>query len=84
MKSPRMNSIGRFPKSEIQFEPGDLLLFYGRDLTSRMIELATRGPSHIGIVLPIYSRGLLLVESTTLCDQPRQSGTQNGWHYCLD
>src|SRR5579872_2119148 len=50
------------------FEPGDLLLFYGRDLTSRIIELATRGPSHIGINLPIYSRGLLLCESTTLCD----------------
>jgi len=50
------------------FEPGDLLLFYGRDLTSRIIELVTRGPSHIGICLPIYRRGLLLIESTTLCD----------------
>ena len=34
------------------FEPGDLLLFYGRDFSSRVIEWATRGPSHVGIVCP--------------------------------
>jgi hypothetical protein len=36
----------------MRFEPGDLLLFYGRDLSSRVIEWATRGPSHVGIVCP--------------------------------
>ncbi len=36
----------------MHFEPGDLLLFYGRDLSSRVIEWATRGPSHVGIVCP--------------------------------
>jgi len=89
------------------FAPGDLLLFYGRDLSSRVIEWATRGPSHVGIVCPHAgtervkrvegveevkgastrdsitlstlrtdgttsgaANGLLLFESTTLCDQP--------------
>src|SRR6185436_10032410 len=36
----------------MHFEPGDLLLFYGRDFSSRVIEWATRGPSHVGIVCP--------------------------------
>jgi hypothetical protein len=36
----------------MHFEPGDLLIFYGRDLSSRVIEWATRGPSHVGIVCP--------------------------------
>lgn len=36
----------------MNFEPGDLLLFYGRDFSSRVIEWATRGPSHVGIVCP--------------------------------
>jgi hypothetical protein len=33
-----MKSEIPIPKSEIAFEPGDLLLFYGRDLPSRIIE----------------------------------------------
>ena len=36
----------------MHFEPGDLLVFYGRDFSSRVIEWATRGPSHVGIVCP--------------------------------
>jgi hypothetical protein len=36
----------------MHFEPGDLLIFYGHDLSSRVIEWATRGPSHVGIVCP--------------------------------
>ena len=36
----------------MHFEPGDLLIFYGRDFSSRVIEWATRGPSHVGIVCP--------------------------------
>jgi hypothetical protein len=36
----------------MHWEPGDLLIFYGRDLSSRIIEWATRGPSHVGIVCP--------------------------------
>ncbi len=58
------------PAPAAGFEPGDLLIFFGRDLVSRTIELATRGPSHVGIVCPIYNHGTLLVESTTLCDLP--------------
>lgn len=54
----------------MNFEPGDLLLFYGRDWISRGIEIFTRGPSHVGIVTNVYQRGLLLFESTTLCDLP--------------
>jgi len=49
--------------------PGDLLFFYGRCLTSRLIEFATRGPSHVGIVSP-FGGVPLLCESTTLCDLP--------------
>lgn len=60
------------------FEPGDLLVFYGRDFTSRVIEWATRGPSHVGIICPHPGQPgaepgggrLLLFESTTLCDEP--------------
>lgn len=47
---------------------GDLLCFYGRDWTSRIIELATGGPSHVGIVSHFSGKGFLLAESTTLCD----------------
>jgi len=70
----------------MHFEPGDLVIFYGRDFSSRVIEWATRGPSHVGIVCPHTSavpasRGaapppeggaanMLLFESTTLCDEP--------------
>jgi hypothetical protein len=36
----------------MHFEPGDLVIFYGRDFSSRVIEWATRGPSHVGIVCP--------------------------------
>ncbi len=52
------------------FSPGDLLIFYGRDFTSRVIEWATRGPSHVGIVCPHGDHGPVLFESTTLCDLP--------------
>jgi hypothetical protein len=65
----------------MDFAPGDLLLFFGRDFSSRAIEFVTRGPSHVGIVCPhmfvvppsgggaATSRALLF-ESTTLCDAP--------------
>lgn len=45
---------------------GDVLFFYGRDLISRIIEVATRGPSHVAIVCEHQGRQLI-VESTTLC-----------------
>lgn len=62
----------------MHFEPGDLLVFYGRDFTSRVIEWATRGPSHVGIVCPHplaaqpagSTPSMLLFESTTLCEEP--------------
>lgn len=53
------------------WRPGDLLVFWGRGWTSRVIEAATRGPSHVGIIAPRSPVGdLLLFESTTLCDLP--------------
>jgi hypothetical protein len=54
----------------MDWEPADILGFYGRHWKSRVIEIATRGPSHVGIVTPFYNRGPKLVESTTLCDLP--------------
>lgn len=68
----------------MRFEPGDLVIFYGRDFSSRVIEWATRGPSHVAIVCPhplersdkagrlrdAAAEGVLLFESTTLCDVP--------------
>ena len=54
----------------MEFEPGDLLIFYGRNFTSRVIEWATQGPSHVGIVCPHLQYKSLLFESTTLCDEP--------------
>jgi hypothetical protein len=54
----------------MHFEPGDLLIFYGEGLTSRVIEWFTFGPSHVGIVCPHGDEGPLLFESTTLCDEP--------------
>lgn len=53
----------------ISWMPGDLLLFLGADLTSRVIEWMTWGPSHVGIVAQ-HETGPLLVESTTLCPWP--------------
>lgn len=50
---------------------GDLLLHWGRGFKSRAIELFTRGPSHVSIVLEsIVTHALYVFESTTLCDQP--------------
>jgi hypothetical protein len=67
----------------MQFSAGDLIFFYGRDFTSRVIEWATRGPSHVGIVCPAEDCSTpVLFESTTLCDLPcliarkRTSGVQ--------
>lgn len=55
-----------------QFEPGDLLFFWGTDATSRVIRRYTRGPSHVGGLVDFRWIGKdkrterLLVESTTL------------------
>lgn len=70
---------------ERRFQPGDIIAFYGSDWRSRVISVATRGPSHVGIVaqweLPdgfgSYRTELVLVESTTLCPRPcLVAGTQ--------
>ncbi|MDE2102066.1 MAG: hypothetical protein KGL39_32770 [Patescibacteria group bacterium] len=50
-----------------RFEPGDLLFFWGRDFDSRVIEFATQGPSHVGMIFEHRGEPMLL-ESTTLCD----------------
>jgi hypothetical protein len=50
------------------WQAGDLLIFFGIDWTSRAIELATRGPSHVGIISHADAHRPLLHESTTLCD----------------
>lgn len=54
----------------MNFEPGDLLFFYGEDLASRIIEWATRGPSHVGIVSDHDDFSAVLYESTTLANEP--------------
>jgi hypothetical protein len=75
-----------------QLKPGDILACYGTDRVSRTISFGTAsvrrprrlwlGPSHVGIVVEHPSRGLLVVESTSLCDHPcvfqgrRVSGAQ--------
>jgi hypothetical protein len=61
-----------------RWEPGDILIFFGTDWSSRVIELATRGPSHVGIVSRRHDDCRpLLYESTTLCDLPdRLTGRQ--------
>lgn len=61
-----------------QFEPGDIIAFYGSDWRSRVIELATWGPSHVGIVSewPLddpdggWCIRNVLVEATTMCPHP--------------
>jgi hypothetical protein len=53
----------------ISWRAGDLVLFYGTSWQSRAIEIGTRGPSHVGIILEVHGRPLLY-ESTTLCDLP--------------
>ena len=59
------------PAPAPQFQTGDLLFFYGRGWVSWGIELATWGPSHVGIVCGFHGLGdEILVESTTLCHQP--------------
>lgn len=54
----------------MDFEPADLVTFHGRGWKSRVIEIGTRGPSHIGMAAPVFERGMMLAESTTLCDLP--------------
>ena len=61
------------------FQPGDIVACYGADWVSRVIQAVTwsawapaglnRGPSHIAIISE-SDRGLLWVESTTLCPHP--------------
>lgn len=59
----------------MRWQAGDLLVFHGRDWASRAIEIATRGPSHVGIVSRSATGGHVLYESTTLCDLPdRRTG----------
>jgi hypothetical protein len=60
-----------------QLQPGDIIAFYGSDWRSRIIQWATLGPSHVGIVCEWHLPGdrapqMVLVESTTMCN-----------HYCL-
>jgi hypothetical protein len=65
--------------SAFRFQPGDLVACYGTDWISRGIQLLTwspftarelrRGPSHLAIITE-SDRGLLWVESTTLCRHP--------------
>lgn len=57
------------------WQPGDLVVFYGTNWQSRVIELATRGPSHIGGIILVHGQPLLL-ESTTLCDLPCEIADQ--------
>jgi hypothetical protein len=61
--------------SEIEFEPRDLLLFYGRDVPSRIIELATRVPSqgHGAAHFVAAALGQMLPKSR---NRPRI----DGWH----
>jgi hypothetical protein len=54
----------------LKWLPGDIVVFYGRDRTSRLIELVTRGPSHVGIICHMEPFGRVIVESTTLCPHP--------------
>ena len=63
----------------VLFLPGDLVACYGTDAVSRFIRVATWsplspaglrfGPSHVAI-LSESDRGLLWVESTTMCPHP--------------
>jgi hypothetical protein len=55
----------------MHFEPADLVIFYGRDVTSRAIEWATRGPSHVGIVCPHATR----VEEVERVEESKRSKT---------
>ena len=62
-----------------QFQPGDLVACFGTDGVSRAIQFATwspyaarglrLGPSHVAVISE-SDRGLLWVESTTLCSHP--------------
>jgi hypothetical protein len=68
------------PMLRYELQPGDIIAFYGRDWRSRIIEFATFGPSHVGIIAEwdvtrsdgTISREMVLVESTTMSP-----------HYCL-
>lgn len=75
------------PTTETLWQAGDLVAFWGRHWKSRVIEAATCGPSHVGIIID-YGHRPTLVESTTLCDLPcviqntRVQGVQA--HYVWD
>jgi len=63
-----------------EFHAGDLLFFYGTGWKSRVIEAATLGPSHVGMIF-VYRDQPMLIESTTLCDLPCQiCGEASGVH----
>lgn len=62
----------------LKLRPGDILACYGTDGASRLVSAWTSsirrpaelrlGPSHVAICVDHPGRGLILVESTTLCD----------------
>jgi hypothetical protein len=51
------------------FQPGDVLAFHGTGVMSRLIELATWGPSHVGMIAE-WGGEKVMVESTSLCTRP--------------
>src|SRR5690349_4818617 len=65
--APRGTEILHPPSALTNWRSGDIVCFYGRGLSSRIIEAYTRGPSHVGIIVMIHDKPMLY-ESTTLCD----------------
>lgn len=68
----------------MNLQPGDILAFHGTDTLSRLIRVATWGPSHVGMI--VFNEGQpVLIESTTMCKTPclirgkRTSGVQAQW-----
>lgn len=63
-----------------QLQPGDILACYGHDWPSWLISFFTAslrrpsqlrlGPSHVAMVAEHPRRGLIWVESTSMCDRP--------------
>ena len=62
-------NFARYNKIRDRLDTGDVVLFTGRGLTSRLIRLGTGEYSHVGMVVRAVQEDLvLLFESTTLSD----------------
>lgn len=72
-----MNDLGKYLAVRGLMQPGDVIVCWGNGVVSKMIEMATGGPSHVGMVrLVIAENGVLQVQMAESTIENGRSGAQ--------